>query len=226
MRFSTKSRYGLRLVARLAREGCDERPMALWKLAEKEHISKKYVEHIVAQLERAGIVQGFRGPGGGYCLVRKPKEISVREVIEAVENLYPNVCVESEDLCLYTPYNKECVARPFWTKLYEVMTDTSRVNPEVERRIEVEGEDLESLLYNWLEEFIYLTDSEGLIFSVVNVEEIRRENGRYRLAATARGERFNPEKHVSKTDVKAATYHEMEINVGEDEARLVFVLDI
>ncbi|MHA1712189.1 MAG: archease [Candidatus Freyarchaeota archaeon] len=110
--------------------------------------------------------------------------------------------------------------------LYELMTDTSRVNPEVERRIEVEGEDLESLLYNWLEEFIYLTDSEGLIFSVVNVEEIRRENGRYRLAATARGERFNPEKHVSKTDVKAATYHEMEINVGEGEARLVFVLDI
>ncbi|MEM4679195.1 MAG: archease, partial [Candidatus Jordarchaeales archaeon] len=49
--------------------------------------------------------------------------------------------------------------------LYELMTDISKVTPVVEKKIEVEGSDLENLLYNWLEEFIYLTDSERLVFS-------------------------------------------------------------
>lgn len=111
--------------------------------------------------------------------------------------------------------------------LYELMTDTSRIEPKIERNITVEGEDLESLLYNWLEEFIYLTDAEGLVFSEVNVKAIKKEkDGRYRLTATAKGEKFNHKKHVSKTDVKAATYHEMEIHIKKGKIRLVFVLDI
>ncbi|MBS7287413.1 MAG: archease [Candidatus Freyarchaeota archaeon] len=111
--------------------------------------------------------------------------------------------------------------------LYELMTDTSKIEPKVERKIEIEGKDLESLLYNWLEEFIYLTDSEGLVFSEINVKAIRKEgDDLYKLVATANGEKFNPRKHVSKTDVKAATYHEMEIDVKKNKVRLVFVLDI
>ncbi len=110
--------------------------------------------------------------------------------------------------------------------LYELMTDTSKIKPKVERKIEVEGEDIENLLYNWLEEFIYLTDSERLIFSEVSVEAIKIEDGRYKLTATAKGEKFNPKEHVSKTDVKAATYHEMKIDIKENNVRLIFVLDI
>lgn len=110
--------------------------------------------------------------------------------------------------------------------LYELMTDTSKITPVVEKKIEVEGSDLENLLYNWLEEFIYLTDSEQLVFSEFKVRKITREDGRYRLVATAKGEKFNPNKHESKTCVKAATYHEMEIDIKKDKARLVFVLDI
>ncbi len=111
--------------------------------------------------------------------------------------------------------------------LYELMTDTSKIEPRVEKKITVEGEDLESLLYNWLEEFIYLTDAERLVFSEVNIEEVKKESdGRYKLTATAKGEKFDHNKHVSKTEVKAATYHEMEINIKNDSVRLIFVLDI
>ncbi len=125
MRFSTKARYGLRLVIRIATEcastGTSHRPIPLWRLAKKEHMSKKYVEHIVSQLERAGILKGFRGPTGGYCLARHPRKITVREVIEATEGIRPNVCTQSLTDCPFYPYSMECKARPFWVELENVI---------------------------------------------------------------------------------------------------------
>lgn len=127
MRFSTKARYGLRLVVRIAEEraysGSRNDPIPLWKLAEKERISKKYVEHIVTQLERAGILTGYRGSLGGYCLARLPGRIKVREVIEAVESIRPNVCTRKLTDCPIYPYSRRCKARPFWIGLEQVIRD-------------------------------------------------------------------------------------------------------
>lgn len=127
MRFSTKARYGLRLVVRIAEEcarsGSRNDPIPLWKLAEKERISKKYIEHIVAQLERAGILRGFRGPTGGYCLTRPSNKIKVREVIEAVEVIQTNVCTQRLSDCPIYPYSKDCKARPFWIGLEKAIMD-------------------------------------------------------------------------------------------------------
>ncbi len=110
--------------------------------------------------------------------------------------------------------------------LFEVMTDTSKIHPTIKRKIEVEAEDLEALLYEWLEEFIYLFDSKGLVFSEFKVESIQQTEGRYKLEGEARGEEFDEEKHPQRTEIKAITYHEMKIKQSPEKTVLEFVFDI
>lgn len=111
--------------------------------------------------------------------------------------------------------------------VYEVMTDTRRVEPRVERSVEVEGFDLENLLYRWIEELLVITDSEGLVFSRFKVESIeRRGEEEYALRARAWGEPFDPERHEHRTIVKAMTYAMMEIRQEGGCWRVQFVVDI
>jgi len=110
--------------------------------------------------------------------------------------------------------------------VYEVMTDVSRVRKEEKVRVTVEGFDLYSLLYNWLEELIYLFDSRGFLGSEVKVKEVVRDDNSFRLKAIIVGERYDDKRHESKTAIKAATYHLMEIKREDDEYVVRFVLDI
>jgi len=110
--------------------------------------------------------------------------------------------------------------------MMDVMTDPDKVKAEKEVEINVEGHDLESLLYNWLEELLYIFETEGLIFSKFRVLSIKKLNGKYLLKAKVWGEKFNPEVHESRTLVKAATYNLMEIKRDGEKYILKFVLDI
>ncbi len=114
--------------------------------------------------------------------------------------------------------------------VYEVITDTSKVEPREERRVEDSGIDLYQLLYRWIEDLLYYTDSEGLVFSKFKVDRIERvgegEEAEYRLEARAWGEKFDPEKHPHRTIVKAMTYAMMEIVKENGCWRVQFVVDI
>ncbi|MET1101268.1 MAG: archease [Pyrodictiaceae archaeon] len=111
--------------------------------------------------------------------------------------------------------------------VYEIMTDTSRVEPRVEKRVVVEGFDLENLLYKWIEELLVITDSEGMVFSRFKVHRIeRRGEEEYLLEASAWGEKFDPSRHEHRTIVKAMTYSLMEIRREDGCWRLQFVVDI
>ncbi len=110
--------------------------------------------------------------------------------------------------------------------LSEAMTDTSKIKPVIRRKIEIEAEDLEALLYEWLEEFIYLFDSKGLVFSEFKVESIQQTEGELKLKGEACGEEFDVEKHPQRTGIKAMTYHEMKIKQSPKQTTLEFVLDI
>ncbi len=115
--------------------------------------------------------------------------------------------------------------------VYEVITDTSKVEPREERSIEDEGEDLEQLLYRWIEDLLFYTDSEGLVFSRFKVEPIEKgsdEQGNpvLRLRARAWGEKLDPAKHPTRTIVKAMTYAMMEIVKENGCWRVQFVVDI
>lgn len=101
--------------------------------------------------------------------------------------------------------------------LFEIMTDTGKVEPKEEVSIELRSESETSLLYDWIDRLIALHDSFNLLLSKFKVDIERNREG-LRLKAKAWGEQFNPSKHPSRTAVKAMTYHMMEI--GEEEGRV------
>lgn len=110
--------------------------------------------------------------------------------------------------------------------VFEVITDTNRVEPHECRKVEIEGFDLENALYRWLEEFLVYFDSEGLVFSKFEVDKIERTNKGYRVVGVGCGEPFNPEKHEHRTIVKAITYAQMSIERTDGLWRIKFVVDI
>jgi len=95
--------------------------------------------------------------------------------------------------------------------LFEVITDTTKIEPSTVKEIVIESEDPLALLYDWLDELIFLHDSEYLVFSTFNIEIQKIKEDKYRLEGTARGEPFNQDKHEIREDVKAVTYHLMDI---------------
>jgi len=105
--------------------------------------------------------------------------------------------------------------------LTELMTDTATVEPRLERSMELKEESLDLLLVCWLQEILYLMDTEGLVFSVF---EVRIEGAA--LQATLRGESFNPEVHPRKSDVKAVTYHHLEVATHGDGWEARVILDV
>jgi SHS2 domain-containing protein len=110
---------------------------------------------------------------------------------------------------------------------YEIMTDTEKVRPLKRYEITVEGIDLENLLYNFIEELLYHTDAEGVVFSrLVRVCRIDHTDEGYELLAYVWGDNFDPEKYEHRTIVKAMTYAQMEIKKEGDCWMLTFVPDI
>jgi len=111
--------------------------------------------------------------------------------------------------------------------MFEVMTDTSKVKPEIEEEVSVEAEDEQALLYSWLEDLLVRFDVSGRVYSRFKVYELNRNSGgKLRLKAKVWGEPFNPEKHPQKVGVKAITYHRMEIIKQPDGVTVKFILDI
>ena len=108
--------------------------------------------------------------------------------------------------------------------LFDTMVELEKVEAVREDSFEVEGEDLESLLYNWLESLLIEFDSRGMVYGEFDVR-IERRDGGFRLSARARGERFDLEKHGYKVGVKAVTYHLMKVE-ADDTYRMRFLLDI
>ena len=84
MIFSAKTEYGVRLMIELGRHQADE-PTALKAIAEAEGLPLSYLEHVVADLRRAGLVTSTRGAHGGYHLARPAEEIAMDEVVLALE---------------------------------------------------------------------------------------------------------------------------------------------
>lgn len=109
--------------------------------------------------------------------------------------------------------------------LIDTMVEIDKVNELSKVDFELKGSDLENLLYNWLEEVLLKVELDEMVFSSFNVE-ITERNGEHRLKGTGRGEHLDLEKHNPKTEVKAVTYHRMEIRKERDKFIAQFLLDI
>ena len=121
MLISTKGRYALRLMLDLAEhqgDGC----VSLKDVAQRQDISKKYLEQIVPTLSRAGFLLTNRGYQGGYRLARRPEDYTARDILRLTEgSLAPVACLDCEvNTC---PRSANCPTLPLWQGLDRVIED-------------------------------------------------------------------------------------------------------
>lgn len=144
MKLSTKGRYGLRAMIDMARYS-EKEPVSISSIAVRQEISEGYLEQLVSLLKKAGLVKSIRGAGGGYILARNMAEISVGDILRALEgSLEPVRCAAfySEEGCIASD---GCVTKYVWQKindninrtvdeikLDELVLESRRVNPQGE----------------------------------------------------------------------------------------------
>jgi Rrf2 family transcriptional regulator, cysteine metabolism repressor len=118
--FSTKAEYGIRVMAHLARHGEGE-PISLASIAEAEGLPLAYLEHLVQRLRRADLVDSRRGAHGGYSLARPAAEITMADVVSALEGeIAPIECItESPDGTLVCTREAQdpCPTKLLWTRV-------------------------------------------------------------------------------------------------------------
>ncbi|MBQ4062617.1 MAG: Rrf2 family transcriptional regulator [Christensenellaceae bacterium] len=114
MIISTKGRYGVRAMFVLA-EKYEEGPQSIKSIAENQHISETYLEQLFATLRKSGLITSTRGAGGGYILAKKPDEITVGSILEALEGpLTPADCVTGNCDSAH-----DCATHSIWLRIYK-----------------------------------------------------------------------------------------------------------
>ena len=116
---STRGRYAIRVMIDLA-EHSDGGFVPLKDIAERQGISKKYLEIIVKEMVSGSLLHGASGKGGGYKLTKAPEEISIGEILERVEGpLSPVVCLAGEENDC--PRKTVCQTLPMWEEYYAMV---------------------------------------------------------------------------------------------------------
>lgn len=110
MKISKRTQYGLRAIIFLARH--PKKIFSLSEISKKEKISKDFLEKILSKLAKRGFIKAKKGIQGGYFLFKKPQQIKVIKIIEALEGSFDFVkCLQG--VC---PFSKNCCAKKFWQK--------------------------------------------------------------------------------------------------------------
>lgn len=123
MKLTTKGRYGLRAMVDLA-VNTDDEAVALSQIAERQGISLNYLEQLVARLKKSGIVNGIRGAQGGYVLAMPAEEISVGDILRALEgDLSPVDCYELNSTDTPCGSSDICVTKYVWKRISDSIND-------------------------------------------------------------------------------------------------------
>ena len=122
--------------------------------------------------------------------------------------------------------------------LSNIMVNIDTIEKNIKKEIEISSEDLYSLLYDFLTELLIMMDSEYLIFSDFDIKIYKKEDEQkekkekneneeeYILKCVAYGEKLDKKKHEPKEEVKAITYHKMEIKKENDEYVIKYIVDL
>lgn len=121
LRLSTKSQYGVRAMFELAKN-YDNGPLTIKEIAEKQDVSVAYLEQLLNKLRRSKLISSRKGPGGGYSISKKPEEISINMILNALEG--PVTITQ----CLGPSAKgcnriEKCVTRLLWKSLGEKIED-------------------------------------------------------------------------------------------------------
>jgi SHS2 domain-containing protein len=106
--------------------------------------------------------------------------------------------------------------------LFNLMADLDNLKEGTKREIELSAEDVEVLLVEWLNELIYISDVEHIIFKRFEINELSNT----KLKATCFGEKIKPGQHRLKREIKAATYHMLRINKEDRNYKVQIIFDV
>lgn len=124
MKFSTRARYGLRMMVELARALGTEEIVRLGRIARITGISVNYLAQLAIPLKNNGLLIGVSGKHGGYRLAKPAHDIAVSDIIEAVQGpIGLTDCARNPDICLNADF---CEARMIWVILSSSLTDILR----------------------------------------------------------------------------------------------------
>ncbi len=129
MKVSTKGRYGLRAMVYIASNSTEDCCVSLRSISETEGISENYLEQIIAQLKKHKLLKSVRGANGGYTLSKDAADISVGEILRALEgSLAPVGCVNTDDDNKSCNCGTSCVdgcsTKDVWQKIYDSISET------------------------------------------------------------------------------------------------------
>ena len=120
MKFSTRSRYGTRMMADLA-EHYSEGPIQVGEISRRQGISVKYLEQLIIPLKKGEFIKSVRGPKGGHMLAKHPADIKVGEIVSVLEGgIDLTGCVGNPDECFRSG---DCPTRGVWEEATKAMYD-------------------------------------------------------------------------------------------------------
>lgn len=123
MKLSTKGRYGLRALIDVAQYS-EEEPVSTACISARQGISERYLEQLMAMLKKAGLIKSIRGAGGGYVLAKDAKEISVGDVLRALEGSLEPVDCAAFHANTDCDAADNCVTKYVWKKINESINRT------------------------------------------------------------------------------------------------------
>jgi len=113
MFLSTRVRYGIRALVEIG-INYNRQPVLLKVISQNQDLSLKYLDHIFTRLKIRGIIRKIKAKKGGYLLTRSPKEITLYDIIDALEGIGKIECLEDSRIC---PRTNHCGARVVWDRL-------------------------------------------------------------------------------------------------------------
>ncbi|MBW2616120.1 MAG: Rrf2 family transcriptional regulator [Deltaproteobacteria bacterium] len=120
MRLSTRSRYGTRMMLDLAQH-YDKGPVRIGEIAKRQDMPVKYLEQLIIPLKQGNFIKSVRGPKGGHMLARPPEEITVGQIVKALEGgIGLAGCIENPREC---ERSGRCLTRGIWEDASKAMYD-------------------------------------------------------------------------------------------------------
>jgi Rrf2 family iron-sulfur cluster assembly transcriptional regulator len=123
MRLTSKGRYAVMAMADLALHGGGERAVPLQDVASRQEISLSYLEQLFARMRRAGLVSGVRGPGGGYRLSREASNVTIADIIAAVNEPIKATRCEEGSMKSCIGRSGRCIAHGLWQEMGDRIQD-------------------------------------------------------------------------------------------------------
>ncbi len=123
---SKKTKYGLKALTYIARKRCDH-PVLISEIAKSENISQKFLESILLTLRKTGLLGSKKGKGGGYYMIKEPKDITIASVIRVLEGpiaMLPCVSLNFYEKCSDCPDEDRCAVH---SVMIEVRDNTLKV---------------------------------------------------------------------------------------------------